>query len=137
MAMEHIVVINDDALYLEMMRDILTDEGCSMTACATSSGAVAVVEQQQPAAVILDMRMEQPDSGVVVLQQLRDNPRTAHVPVLVCSADVDTLRSRIEAVQHPHWCILAKPFKLDDLLNTLQTILRPSGLTRAVNEPLI
>ncbi len=134
MANAHIVVINDDALYLDMMHDILTDEGFAMTACATSASAVGVVEQLQPAAVILDLRMERPDSGVAVLQQLRDNLRTAPIPVLVCSADGGALRARIEAVQHPQWCLLAKPFKLEELLDTLQNMLNHSGLTRAVNE---
>ena len=134
MANEHIVVINDDALYLDMMQDILTDEGFAMTACVISGGAVGVVEQIQPAVVILDLRMERPDSGIAVLQQLRDNPRTEAIPVLVCSADVDTLSARIEAVRHGQWCLLAKPFKLKELLNTLQNMLNHGGLTRAVNE---
>ena len=105
-----------------------------MTACLASGNAVGVVEQQQPAAVILDMRMEHLDSGVVVLRQLRNNARTADIPVLICSADVDVLRSKIEAVGHRNWRILAKPFKLDDLLETLQNILQGAGQTRAVNQ---
>ncbi len=134
MASKHIVVINDDALYLEMMHDLLTDEGFAMTACATSGSAVGVVAQLQPAAVILDLRLERPDSGVAVLQQLRDNPRAAPIPVLVCSAYGGDLRARIEAVQHPQWCLLAKPFKLAELLDTLHNMLSHGGLTRAVNE---
>jgi CheY-like chemotaxis protein len=134
LAMAHIVVINNDALYLEMMHDILTDEGFRMTACISSPSAIGVVEQEQPRAIILDLNMEQPDSGVTVLEQLRDNARTAHIPVLVCSADVARLRSRIEAVQHPQWSLLAKPFKLEELLETLQNILQDNGLTRSVNQ---
>ena len=95
MANEHMIVINDDALYLDMMHEILTDEGFRMTRCATSASAGGVVEQIQPAAVILDLRMERPDSGVAVLQQLRDNPRTAHIPVVMLTRHdqaADTLK---------------------------------------------
>ena len=114
-----IAVINDDKPYIDMMADVLGDEGYSAISCLASAGAFALIQREQPDLVILDLKLEQPDSGLNVLQMLRLNRETLHLPVIVCSADTPFLMVKAHELRAHRCDILHKPFSLDDLLATI------------------
>ncbi|TRX73647.1 response regulator [Pseudomonas mangiferae] len=51
----------------------------------SASEGIALAEEQAPDAILLDTRLPD-DSGLSVLQRLKENPRTRHIPVHVFSA---------------------------------------------------
>ena len=114
-----IAVINDDKPYIDMMAEVLGDEGYSAVSCLASAGAFALIQREQPDLVILDLKLEQPDSGLNVLQMLRLNRDTLHLPVIVCSADTPFLMVKAHELRAHRCDILHKPFSLDDLLATI------------------
>jgi DNA-binding response OmpR family regulator len=71
--------------------------------------------------------MEQPDSGWLLLDLLRSDARTRTIPVLVCSAACDDLRSREAWLSDRHIDALHKPFDIDDLY---------ASVRRALSQPL-
>src|ERR671932_1385567 len=89
-----IVVVDDDRAYIEMLCDLLTDEGYEAICCLSDEEAYKVILEKRPDLVILDMRMEQPDSGWTVLEMLRLGSRTRSIPVILCSGDVQFLREK-------------------------------------------
>jgi DNA-binding response OmpR family regulator len=114
-----IAVVNDDKPYIEMMAEVLGDEGYSAISCLAGAGAYALIQREQPDLVILDLKLEQPDSGMNVLQMLRLDRETLHLPVIVCSADTPFLMVKAHELRAHRCDILHKPFSLDDLLATI------------------
>jgi CheY-like chemotaxis protein len=123
--MTTIAVVNDDTPFLDLMHELLTDEGYTTLVHRVGDSAHTFVRNIKPDLVILDIRMEHPDSGWTVLELLRLDPRTTTIPVIVCSADGRFLKEKESQLRHKGCCILEKPFDLNDLLNVIMTALDP------------
>jgi PAS domain S-box-containing protein len=77
--------------------------------------------EHQPDLVVLDLHL--PDiPGDEVLQRLRADPRTAHIPVVMCSADA-TDRQRERALELGAYAYLTKPVKVQRFLRLLDEVL--------------
>ncbi len=121
--MAHIAVINDDTAFLQLMLDLLSDVGYDVTLHKEGAGAHEQVRHEHPDLIILDIRMERPDSGWLVLEMLRLDPSTSEIPVIVCSADSHQLRTKREMLRDQHCETLEKPFDLDALLEIVRRLI--------------
>ena len=115
-----ILIVDDEAELLEMVRAIFLRAGYSQVLTASSGAqALALCGARQPDIVILDVMMPEMD-GFAVLRALR---RTSSVPVLMLTA-----RSEAEDKFTGFECgaddYLAKPFLPRELLFRVQAILR-------------
>lgn len=102
-----------------MIRDFLDGEGYDTILIGDAATAVESIVRARPALVLLDVRMDVADSGVAILTDLRANPATADLPVIVCTADQQFLRNRAAFLQSQHAAFVAKPFDLDVLLDVI------------------
>jgi DNA-binding response OmpR family regulator len=118
-----IAVVDDDAAFVDLMREVLTDEGYRVVVGTAEEDAAAMVAREHPALAILDLRMATAGSGVAILRTLRDDPATATLPVLICSADLPFLRDHADALRALDCRTLPKPFDLDVLLCTIRAML--------------
>ena len=59
-----ITVINDDPPFLELMHELLEEEGYKTLLLCNAGNAYEVVREAMPDAVILDMRLEHPGDTV-------------------------------------------------------------------------
>ncbi len=114
--MARVSVINDDTAFLALMHDVLEDAGYEVFLHREGAQAHPRVKEEQPDLIILDIRMEHPDSGWLVLELLRLDPATSDLPVIVCSADTIALQAKEEMLRRQDCQILEKPFDLDMLL---------------------
>jgi PAS domain S-box-containing protein len=90
---------------------------------------LALARECRPCLVFLDLHL--PDiSGRDVLEALRADPRTADVPVVILSADASPgqIQRLLDSGAHSY---LTKPIVVRELLDTLDTILEPGGVSRA------
>jgi CheY-like chemotaxis protein/CHASE3 domain sensor protein len=79
-----VLIVEDDSAFATILRDLARQSGfqCIVTQSAADAGAAATL--YRPKAVLLDMNL--PDqSGLSVLDQLKRNPQTRHIPVHVVS----------------------------------------------------
>ena len=129
MAEPVIAVVNNDTEFLELMQDLLSVEGYETVICREGDKAFALVKELQPALVVLDIRMDQPETGWVVLELLRLDPETTQIPVIVCSADAPFLREKAASLQALRCDVLEKPFDLETLLDKVAM-----GLGRGAGE---
>jgi DNA-binding response OmpR family regulator len=110
-----VVVINDSPELLELAEMLLRDEDFAVKVAVIGTGAYQLVRTTMPDLVILDIRL--PDiSGWDILQALKLDAQTAHIPILVCSAAVQELRSLEAQLAGMGIDILVKPFAIDSLL---------------------
>ena len=115
-----IAVIDDDPACRELLHDLLSEEGYVVHLFPDSATAVRCLRDLAPAAIILDLRLENPTAGWDVLADLQHDPVLHATPILVCSADQIALRERAGELGRQGCTILAKPFDVDELLVLLQ-----------------
>ena len=116
-----IVVINDSPELLELAEMLLRDEDFDVKVGLVGSGALELIRTTMPDLVILDVRL--PDiSGWDVLQALKLDPKTRVLPVLVCSAAVQELRSLDAQLARMGVDVLIKPFAIDTLLDKVWSL---------------
>jgi CheY-like chemotaxis protein len=80
-----VVAIDDDPLDLDLLEAILGPQGWSVVRATGGQEGVALVEREQPAAVVLDLLMPDVD-GFAVVEQLRASASVADVPIVVLTA---------------------------------------------------
>lgn len=124
MVRPRIVVVNDNALFLDLMKEVLEEDGYKVTIKNEGDAAYQLIRAEMPVLVILDIRLEHPDAGWHVLEQLRLDPVTAYIPVVICSADGRFLRWKARQLRERGCVILEKPFLYDELLRLVHSLVR-------------
>lgn len=113
---KHVLVVNDTEEILDLFRAILDDLGHRMTAWSFSPDDLAKVTEIQPDLVILDLLMGPTElQGWALLQKMRMNPATEHIPVIVCSAATNWVREQEGWLAANGVKVVLKPFKVADL----------------------
>lgn len=121
-------VVNDNPEFLELMADILDgDGGYQVTTFEVPTTSVDDVAASDPELVIVDLLLGGA-SGWEIIALSRADDRLSGIPIIVCSADVASLRDRaddFERIGNIH--VLAKPFGIDELLQLVQRLVeRPA-----------
>ncbi len=79
-----ILIVEDDPSFAQILRDLAREMNFQCVAASTASEAVALAAQFSPSAVVLDVGL--PDnSGLTVLDRLKTDARTRHIPVHIIS----------------------------------------------------
>jgi CheY-like chemotaxis protein len=94
---------------------------------------IDLARQNQPAVILLDLHL--PDiSGDEVLRQLRTDPATATIPVIVVSADATTGQAqRLRSAGAS--AFLTKPFVVRELIETVATFVDNDGAAETTVSP--
>jgi signal transduction histidine kinase/CheY-like chemotaxis protein len=80
-----LLVIEDDPLFARVLYDLAHELGFDCLLATTADEGMELAQEFRLAAVVLDVKL--PDhSGLTVLDRLKHNPLTRHVPVQVISA---------------------------------------------------
>jgi DNA-binding response OmpR family regulator len=114
-----IAVIEDDPALQELFYSLLTDEGYDVVSARWAQGAHGMVLRERPAAILLDLRLEDPWAGGRLAEELQHDPETAAIPIIIVSADTPMLHERREALSRVARDIVEKPFNIAVLLETI------------------
>ena len=80
-----VLVVEDEPQFARILYDLAHEMEYRCLVAQSADEGLALAASQGPDAVLLDIRL--PDrSGLTVLQQLKDNPSTRHIPVHVVSS---------------------------------------------------
>ena len=80
-----ILAIEDDPAFAEILRDLTHELDFDFVHATDATSGVALVRDMRPAAVLLDVGL--PDrSGLTVLEWLKNDPLTRHIPIHIVSA---------------------------------------------------
>jgi len=117
--MKKILVIEDEPDLRDSILDILDAEGFYAVGAENGKEGVRVAGEFQPNLILCDVMMPELD-GYGVLNNLRDNPKTATIPFLFLTAKADKtdFRQGMEAGADDY---LTKPFTHDELLQAIAT----------------
>ena len=116
-AVGSIVVIEDDRPSLDLLSAYLSGAALTMTAARDGQAGLDAVRRLRPSAVLLDIRLPGID-GWAVLQALKADPETQHIPVIV----VSIVDERAKGAALGASAYLVKPFRRDQLLEALGSV---------------
>jgi signal transduction histidine kinase/HAMP domain-containing protein/DNA-binding response OmpR family regulator len=79
-----ILIVEDDLDFARLMLEVSREQGFKGLIATRSHTGFAMAQQYQPSALILDICLPG-DSGWTVLDRLKHNPNTRHIPVIMIS----------------------------------------------------
>lgn len=118
-----ILIIDDDTHMRKMLRDLIELSGnFAVVEAPNGEAGVALARQLQPDLIVLDLMM--PDrTGFEVCADLRQDPRTREVPVIVLSG-ADETQAMSQALEAGADDFLSKPCSLAELRGKICSIAR-------------
>ena len=122
-----IAVLDDEPNFLDLLQEVLADDGYEAHPFSGGAADYPRVRDLAPDAIILDIRIQDPQTGWDLLDRLRRDDVLGATPVIVCAGDVPLLHERAEDSERLGAVVLAKPFDLDDLLTLLDRLVGGSA----------
>ncbi len=84
--MTHVIlVVEDNERNLKLLRDVLEYAGYEVRAAQTAEDGIALAVSKPPDLVLMDLQLPGID-GMEALRRLREDPRTAGIPVVAVTA---------------------------------------------------
>jgi CheY-like chemotaxis protein len=109
-----ILVVDDDQPIVEMIADVLAEEGYAVRTALSPREARGAIAERRPNLVLCDVNLPG-ETGVSLVRSLK-NSVLADVPVVFMSADIRAIREL--SVDGSTFCLL-KPFYIDDLIQCI------------------
>jgi two-component system cell cycle response regulator DivK len=115
---EQILVVEDNAKNMTLLRDVLRATGYRTLEASTAGRALMLATEHGPSLVLMDIRLPDMD-GLEALRRLRLDERTASIPVLAITAQaMKGDRERFEEAGFDGY--LSKPVDIDQFLATVE-----------------
>ena len=130
--MGDILIVDDERDIRELISDILEDEGFTTRKAGTSDEAMAEMNKEPPALMILDIWLKDSSmDGIDILKSVkRDNPE---VPVIIISGH-GNIEIAVAAIKQGAYDFIEKPFNIDQLLVVITRAMETSRLRRENSE---
>jgi len=126
--------VDDDPDMVELVRLALTDAGFSVRTAANGQDALRKARRSPPDLVVLDLLLPGLN-GFSVCEQLRLNPATAAVPVLMITVLPGEF-PRLVGVEAGANAYLNKPFRMEELVSCVSDLVgRPGAGSAALAAP--
>jgi DNA-binding response OmpR family regulator len=108
-----VLVVEDDPSVRGLLHTLLSAEGYDVATASDGLAGLVKATAQHPALVLLDLMM--PDlGGVRVLEELRDDPELADIPVIVVTGKIDAVPGMRALLGEDN--VFVKPFAVAELL---------------------
>jgi HAMP domain-containing protein/CheY-like chemotaxis protein len=105
-----VLIIEDDIAFANILLDLAREKGFKGVVATTGQMALALATKFNPAAITLDIRLPDRD-GWTILDRLKHDPKTRHIPVHIITVE----EQRRRALRHGafrHWL---KPMSTEQL----------------------
>jgi signal transduction histidine kinase/ActR/RegA family two-component response regulator len=114
-----VLVLDDEQGVINLYRRYLTGGGYEVVGTTDPDNLHSMVEQFHPLVILLDVIIPKHEiDGWTLLEQLKENPATQHIPVIICTI-VDDPERGLEAGAADY---LVKPFLEEDLVKAVHRV---------------
>lgn len=117
--MKKILVIDDDEGILSAFEAMLVGEGYDVQSSSDVKPLESFTKNNMPDLILLDVLLSGTD-GRGICRQLKADPNTRHIPVIMISAHPGAEESIKKAGADDY---LPKPFEMDELINKINRCL--------------
>jgi signal transduction histidine kinase/CheY-like chemotaxis protein len=112
-----LLIVEDDRNFSRLLVELAQEKGFKCVLAEDGKVGLEYAEEYQPNAIILDMGLPKVD-GWTVMERLKDNPKTRHIPVHFMSASDETMDvKKMGAIGY-----LLKPVSMEQLGEAFQKI---------------
>lgn len=120
--MSKVLVIEDSVTQREMISNLLRGSGLTVIEASDGVEALSKIQENLPDLVVLDIVMPRMN-GYEVCRRLKADPKTQHVPVVMCSSKGEEF-DRYWGMKQGADAYVAKPFQPTELVGTVKQMLR-------------
>jgi CheY-like chemotaxis protein len=126
-----ILLVDDDADFLEINRLVLEPQGYRVVCCSDPLAAWAQITEEQPDLVITDLMMSNLDSGFSFARRVRSEPQFSKIPIIVATAVSSQLgldfrpQSAADLTALQVDAYFDKPVRPQALLEKVRELIRP------------
>ncbi len=92
-----------------------------------------MIVRERPDVLLLDLRLEESRTGMAVLDEIRNDPRTRDTAVIVCSGDVHFLHEHGAMLRARGCGVIEKPFDIGELLGMIRGFATTPGATDCIS----
>mgnify|MGYP000183678202 FL=1 len=120
-----IYIVEDDNDILEVETFALKNSNYEVKGFTNAKDFYAAVEEKVPSLAVLDVMLPDED-GLQIVQNIRHNPRAAHVPVIMVTARTTEI-DKVKGLDMGADDYLTKPFGVMELIARVRALLRRIG----------
>ena len=117
-----IISIDDDEKIIDLYKRYLRTHGYEVVGITQPQDVIEQIKEIQPYAITLDLMMPQKD-GWQVIQEIKNDPETANIPVIICSI----LEDKDKAYQLGAVDYLVKPILESELVSAVNNLGLPQN----------
>jgi CheY-like chemotaxis protein len=132
----HILIVNDTQEILDLLQELLEDEGYRVTTSLALLG-LDKVKALAPDVIVQDLLFEgTQELGWKFLTLVRLDPVLARIPLILCTAAVRTVNDpeMAEQLDRQGIRVVLKPFAIESLLTTLSEVRTAQSLINQATE---
>ena len=116
---KRLLIIDNDTEVLNMMQEALVYEGFEVKALVDTDHIFRIIDEYQPDLIMIDYILDGINGGEVC-HDIKVNPQTAHIPVIIVTAYSKVILS---LGSYRSDAFLAKPFGLDEMIKLVNKLL--------------
>ncbi|MCL6097371.1 MAG: response regulator [Bacteroidetes bacterium] len=120
--MKTILIVEDEMDIRANLQEMLENEGFNVLSAANGKEGLDISTSKEPDLILCDILMPQMD-GYEMLKKLQENPNTAGTPFIFLTAKAEAQNFR-KGMMLGADDYLMKPFRMDDVLDAINTRLR-------------
>ena len=129
-----VLVVDDNQQNLELLQAYLDDMDCETIAAHDGAEALEIIKQKQPDLILLDVMMPKM-SGFEVCRRVKNNPKTADIPVIMVTA-LSELGDIERGLDSGTDDFLSKPINKWELTTRVKTMLKLKHLSDKLERTL-
>lgn len=123
------ILIADDSVNTRgILRFMLQNQGFELVEAENGEDALAKAASTNPDLIVLDGMMPKM-SGFDACKELKKNPKTSAIPVILLTAAAQVDPARDWTKETPADRFMAKPFQMKDLLAAIESLLHLSPMS--------
>jgi DNA-binding response OmpR family regulator len=126
------LIVDDDMFVLSALAELLSEEGYDVHTASNGFSGVRMAMECRPAVILLDLALPE-RSGTEVLAELRADPSTRDVAIVVVSGNAQFLTEAQVATTDG---VVSKPFDVGELMATVQRAVRRASVRHAEVAPV-
>lgn len=125
--MAKVMMVDDDADFLEIQRGILESRGHKVVTCDIASKAIEMAIAEQPDIIVVDLMMEEEDSGFSLCFQIKKGAAGRNFPIIMVTGVASETGIPFEKGSQNDWikadAFLNKPIRPEELISTVENLL--------------
>jgi CheY-like chemotaxis protein len=122
-----ILLVDDDVDLLEQNKILIESKGYKVITAENSKEALELFKTQKPDAAVIDLIMEEHDSGFILCYKIKKDERGKNIPVFILTSATYVTGFKFDASteEEKEWIkcdgMLNKPVVIDDLVQRLES----------------